>query len=421
MKTEIKSITAREVLDSRSNPTVEAEVTLMDGSVGVASVPSGASTGSAEAIELRDVESRRYHGKGVTSAVENVKDTIYKALVGVDALDQTRIDSIMIALDGMYNKSNLGANAILSVSIASAKAAAASLGLPLYRYLGGMSARTLPVPMMNIINGGAHAANNIDIQEFMILPLGAESFSEGVRICSEIYHTLRSILNFRDAGTGVGDEGGFAPMLDSDEDAIELILKAVCDSGYNAPADICLALDAATSEWRCDGGYHLPKRGTHYTSDELVSYFSALVSKYPIISLEDGMGEDDTMGWKRLTQKLSPRKTMLVGDDYFVTNAERVRRAVKNGIANAVLIKPNQIGTLTETAEAIRAARDGGYKVVLSHRSAETEDTALADIAVAFGADYIKTGAPARGERTAKYNRLMKIESELFDPLYSER
>ena len=420
MKTEIKSITAREVLDSRANPTVEAEVTLMDGTVGTASVPSGASTGSAEAIELRDSEDKRYRGKGVLGAVENIKGPIYKSLVGVDALDQTRIDSIMIALDGMYNKSNLGANAILSVSIAAAKAAAASLGLPLYRYLGGAMMRSMPVPMMNILNGGAHASNNIDIQEFMVLPLGAESFAEGVRICSEIYHTLKGILNFRDAGTGVGDEGGFAPMLDNDEEAIELILKAISDSGYNAPADVCLALDAASSEWKCEGGYHLPKRGTHYTSDELVGYFSSLVSKYPIISLEDGMGEEDTMGWKRLTEKLAPRATMLVGDDYFVTNAERVRRAVKNKIANAVLIKPNQIGTLTETAEAIKAAREGGYKVILSHRSAETEDTALADIAVAFGADFIKTGAPARGERTAKYNRLMKIESELFDPLYSE-
>lgn len=420
MRTEIKSITAREILDSRSNPTIEAEIVLEDGTVAAASVPSGASTGEGEALELRDVESKRYGGKGVLGAIENVKGPIYKALVGIDVLDQTRIDSIMIALDGMYNKSNLGANAMLSVSIAAAKAGAAALGIPLYRYLGGASVRGVPVPMMNIINGGAHASNNIDIQEFMILPLGAESLFEGVRMCSEIYHTLKRILNFRDVGTGVGDEGGFAPMLASDEEAIELIMKAVADSGYDAPRDVCLGLDAAASEWACDGGYHLPKRGTHYTSDELVRYFEGLMKKYPIISLEDGMGERDTQGWKRLTERLSGDGRMLVGDDYFVTNAERIRRAVRNKIANAVLIKPNQIGTLTETAEAIRVAREGGYRVIVSHRSAETEDSALADIAVGFGADFIKTGAPARGERTAKYNRLMKIEAELFDARYYE-
>ena len=417
--TEITAVRARQILDSRGNPTVEAEVELACGCVGVASVPSGASTGMNEAIELRDGVSERYRGKGVLDAVENVNERICRALLGVDSLDQTRVDSIMIALDGMYNKSNLGANAILSVSLANARAVANALGIPLYRYLGGAMSRSLPVPMMNIINGGAHAANNIDIQEFMILPVGAESFAEGVRICSEIYHTLKEILASRDMSTAVGDEGGFAPMLNSDEEAIELILKAIAEAGYSAPSDVCIALDAAASEWHEGGEYHLPKRGTHYSSDELVKHFYSLAGRYPIISIEDALGEEDLGGWRRLTERFSDKGTMLVGDDLFVTDSVRIKDGISRKIANAVLIKPNQIGTLTETADAIAAARRGGYKVILSHRSADTEDTAIADIAVAFGADFIKSGAPCRGERTSKYNRLMKIESELFDSDYS--
>lgn len=417
--TEIVSVRAREILDSRGNPTLEAEVLLASGDVGVASVPSGASVGMNEACELRDGDSARYHGKGTLAAQENVNESIYKALVGVDSLEQTRVDSIMIALDGMYNKSNLGANAILSVSIANARAAASALGMPLYRYLGGAMRHSLPVPMMNIVNGGAHATNNIDIQEFMILPVGAESFAEGVRMCSEIYHSLKGILASRDMSCAVGDEGGFAPMLNSDEEAIELILKATESCGFSAPRDICIALDAAASEWRDGGDYHLPKRGTHYTSDELMKRFYTLASRYPIISIEDPMGEDDLGGWHRLTEKFADKGTILVGDDLFVTDPERIKDGIKRGIANAVLIKPNQIGTLTETAEAVFAARSGGYKVILSHRSGDTADTAIADMAVAFGADFIKSGAPCRSERTAKYNRLMKIEAEMFDSSYS--
>ena len=418
-KTEIVAVRARQILDSRGNPTLEAEVELGDGSIGRASVPSGASTGMNEAIELRDTESRSYHGKGVLSAVENVNERICCALVGVDATEQGRVDSIMIALDGMCNKSNLGANAILSVSIANARAAASSLGIPFYRYLGGSMCHSLPVPMMNIVNGGAHASNNIDIQEFMILPVGAESFAEGVRMCSEIYHTLKGILASRDMNTAVGDEGGFAPMLDSDEEAIELILKAIDSSGYSAPNDVCIALDAAASEWWESGEYHLPKRGTHYSSDELVKRFYTLASRYPIASIEDAMGECDLGGWRRLTEKFSDKGTMLVGDDLFVTDSARIKDGICRKIANSVLIKPNQIGTLTETWEAISAARRGGYRVILSHRSADTEDPAIADMAVAFGADFIKSGAPCRAERTSKYNRLMQIESELFDSSYS--
>ncbi len=410
---EIKRIHAREILDSRGNPTVEAEVTLSDGSVGVGQVPSGASTGSAEAHEKRDEERERYGRRGVLGAVTGVNELIEPALVGMDAFDLDEADSVMIALDGTYSKSNIGANAILAVSIALAKAGAASLRVPLYRYLGGALAKRLPMPMMNILNGGAHAGNNLDIQEFMIIPTGAASFADGVRMCAEIYHTLGNVLNSRGLSRSVGDEGGFAPDLEGDKDALELILEAVERSGYKAGFDIMLGLDIAASEWRDGKEYILPKRKIRFTSDELVSYISELVGAYPIYSVEDGVGEDDKYGWKRLTDNLG-KKCVLVGDDLFVTNPERVQDGIEGGIANALLIKPNQIGSVTETASAAFIARHAGYKTVMSHRSGETEDTFIADLAVALSSDLIKSGAPARGERTAKYNRLMKIEQELF-------
>lgn len=416
---EIIKISAREILDSRANPTVEAEVTLSDGTVAAAQVPSGASTGINEAVELRDSESGRYHKRGTLTAVKNVNEKIHPALVGMDVLDIDEADSVMIALDGAYNKSNLGANAILSVSMAILKAGAASLGIPLYRYLGGALTRRLPVPMMNILNGGAHAGNNIDIQEFMIVPTGAASFTDGVRMCSEVYHTLKNILSAKGLSTAVGDEGGFAPMLPSDEEAIKAIISAIEKSGYTAGEDFMLGIDAAASEWCEDGIYVLPKRGTKFTADELVEYFAALTERYPIISIEDAVGEEDTYGWKRLTERLS-QKCVLVGDDLFVTDPLRVLKGIEENVANAVLIKPNQIGTVTETADAVSVAKSAGYKTVMSHRSADTEDTFIADLAVGLACDYIKTGAPARAERTAKYNRLMKIENEIFSPIYGD-
>ena len=415
---EIKSISAREIIDSRGNPTVEAEVTLADGSVGVAQVPSGASTGKNEASELRDNDNERYNKMGVRGAVNNVLDIIEPALIGVDAFDSDEVDHIMIALDGEYNKSNLGANAILSVSVAVAKAAAASLKIPLYRYLGGALARKMPIPMMNILNGGKHADNNIDIQEFMILPTGASSFAEGVRASCEVYKTLKNILGANSFSTAVGDEGGFAPNLSSDEEAIKLIIYAIEKSGYRPGEDFFLGIDAAASEWRTDDGYVMPKRGASYTAEELVAYFASLVGKYPILSIEDGVGEEDFSGWKRLTAELSSKGTLLVGDDLFVTDPDRISALGKENIANSVLIKPNQIGTLRESADACFAATSLGYKKIMSHRSGDTEDTFIADFAVAMGCDFIKTGAPSRAERTAKYNRLMKIESELFAPIY---
>ncbi len=414
---EISRITAREILDSRANPTVEAEVTLSDGSVGTASVPSGASTGKFEAFELRDREASRYHKMGVLGAVKSVTGVIAPALLGMDALDTSEADSVMIALDGAYNKSNLGANAILSVSLALARASAASLSIPLYRYLGGALVHRMPIPMMNILNGGKHSDNNIDIQELMIVPVGAENFSSAVAMCSEIYHTLRNILSSEGYSVAVGDEGGFAPTLPSAEAGIEAILRAVRESGYREERDIMLGIDAAASEWRTEDGYVLPKSGKRYTSDELVNYFVSLSERYPILSIEDGVGEEDAYGWVRLTERLGSR-LMLVGDDLFVTNAGRVREGHRRGMGNALLVKPNQVGTLTECAEAVMTARSFGYKTVMSHRSGETEDAFIADLAVALGTEFIKTGAPARGERTAKYNRLMKIEEELFAPEY---
>ncbi len=409
----IEKISAREIIDSRANPTVEAEVTLSDGSVGIAAAPSGASTGMYEAHELRDTGSFRYRKKGVLGAVKNIKEIISPALVGKVAYDCDEADSIMINLDGMKNKSSLGANAILSVSLALRRAAAASARLPLYRYLALSDKLKMPVPMLNILNGGAHAANNLDIQEFMIIPKGAESFAEAVRISAEVYHALREILASRSLSTSVGDEGGFAPSLHSDEEAIELILDAIGEAGYSAGDTVSIGLDVASSEWWCDGGYILPKRREKMTSDELCSYICELCEKYPIISVEDGMGEEDIYGWKRLTERLAGKKILLVGDDLFVTDKERIIAAKEEKIANAVLIKPNQIGSVIETREAIEAAKKIGYATITSHRSGETEDTVIADLAVAYGTPYVKMGAPARAERTAKYNRLMKIEEEI--------
>ncbi len=417
MKTEITEIRAREILDSRGNPTVEATVILKDGTSASASVPSGASTGKYEACELRDTESPRYFRLGVEHAVENVTRKIAPALIGISATEQSRADSLMIALDGAYNKSNLGANAILSVSLATARAAASSLGIPLYRYLGGALASRMPIPMMNVLNGGVHAANNVDIQEFMIVPVRADSFADGVRMCAEIYHALKNLLRAAGKDTGVGDEGGFAPSLGTDEEAIEWLLSATEKAGYRAGEDIMISLDVASSEWKEEGGYVLKKSGKKYTADALCDLYDTLRKKYPILSIEDGMGEEDGYGWRRLTERLG-KNTMLVGDDLFVTNRARLAEGVREGYGNAILIKPNQIGTLTETAATVSLAKESGYRVILSHRSGETGDTFIADLAVALGADYIKSGAPARAERTEKYNRLLKIESEIFGASY---
>ncbi len=413
--TKIEKITAREILDSRANPTVEAEVVLSDGSRGAAAVPSGASTGRFEAHELRDKESLRYQRRGVQGAVKNVNEIIAPALKGLSAYDGREADSIMISLDGTHNKSNLGANAILSVSLALRRASASSLGLPLYRYMAKSEKCSMPTPMLNILNGGAHASNNLDIQEFMILPGVAEGFAEAVRISAEVYHTLKKIIVCRSLSAGVGDEGGFAPDLESDEAAIELILEAVSEAGYTAGKDVFIGLDVASSEWWSDGKYFLPKRQKHMTSDELTEYLFRLCEKYPIISIEDGLGEEDTYGWKKLTEKFKNKNVLLVGDDLFVTDKERIKGAQKEKIANAVLIKPNQIGTVSETEDAVMYASQIGYSTVMSHRSGETEDTFIADLAIALGTPYVKMGAPARAERTAKYNRLMKIEAELCE------
>ena len=414
----IKSICARQILDSRGNPTVEAEVTLEDGTSYTASVPSGASRGEHEAHELRDGDSFRYAGRGVLRAVSSVENIIAPALVGREVSDVSAHDAIMIALDGCTNKSNLGANAILSVSFALSRAAAHSLGVPLYRFIGGAHRQRLPIPMMNILNGGAHSKNNIDIQEFMIVPHGADSFSEAVRWGAEIYSSLKKLLESKNLYTGVGDEGGFAPMLPSDRDALSLITEAIRTAGYKVGDEVSLALDVAASEWYDGGVYKLPKRGVTMSADELADYIFELCTDYPIISVEDGMAEDDISGWQRLGEKFKSRKTLLVGDDLFVTNTDRIRMGIERGIANSVLIKPNQIGTLTETAEAIALAKEHGYKTIMSHRSGETEDAIIADLAVGYGTEFIKTGAPARSERVAKYNRLMKIEKEIFSPEY---
>jgi enolase len=408
----ITEVYAREILDSRGNPTVEVEVCLEDGAVGRAAVPSGASTGVHEAVELRDGDKERYLGKGVTKAVDNVNDIIAEAIIGLEATRQTEIDELLVRLDGTPNKGKLGANAILGVSMAVAKAAAASVGLPLYLYLGGVAAKELPVPMMNILNGGQHADNNVDIQEFMIMPVGAKSFAEALRMNAEIYHNLKALLKSKGLSTALGDEGGFAPDLKCNEEAIEVILEAVEKAGYKPGEDIVIALDVASSEMYEDGKYNLAGEGIVKTSAEMVDYLAALCEKYPIISIEDGLAEDDWEGWKALTDKLGG-KVQLVGDDLFVTNEERLKAGIEKGVANAILIKVNQIGTLTETFNAIETAKRAGYTCIISHRSGETEDTTLADIAVAVNAGQIKTGAPARTDRVAKYNQLLRIEEDL--------
>ena len=407
---EIESVVGREILDSRGNPTVEVEVYLEDGTMGRAAVPSGASTGIYEACELRDGDKGRYGGKGVLKAVQNVNDIIAKEIIGMQVTDQVGIDKTMIALDGTPTKSNLGANAILGVSLACARAAANLLGMPLYRYIGGINAKTLPVPMMNILNGGAHASNNLDIQEFMIMPTGFDSFSAALRAGCEIYHTLAQLLRADGKSTGVGDEGGFAPDLRDEREALRYITDAVEKAGYSGRVEI--ALDVAASEWQKGNGYVLPKSGESLTSDEAIGRIEKLCGEFPITSVEDALGEDDSEGWIRLTERLG-KKIALVGDDLFVTNPKRLLQGIRNGIANAVLVKPNQIGTLTETMQVIRIAHENSYRTVISHRSGETADTTIADIAVAVNSGYIKTGAPCRGERTAKYNRLLMIEKEL--------
>ncbi len=409
---EIYDVRALEVLDSRGNPTIEVEVELESGTVGRAIVPSGASTGVHEAVELRDDDKSRYLGKGVTQAVKNVRDVIGPEVSGMDALDQVAIDRMMIELDGTENKAKLGANAILGVSMAVAKAQALELGMPLFAYLGGVNAKTLPVPMMNILNGGKHADNNVDIQEFMVMPVGATSFAEGLRMGAEVYHSLKKVLSGKGLATAVGDEGGFAPNLGSNEEAIQVILEAVEKAGYQAGKDIYIALDPASSEFYQDGKYHLTGENLVYSSEEMVSYYERLVDKYPIISIEDGLSEDDWDGWAKMTSALG-KKIQLVGDDLFVTNTKRLSRGITEHITNSILIKVNQIGTLTETFDAIEMAKRAGYTAVVSHRSGETEDTTIADIAVAMNAGQIKTGAPSRTERVAKYNQLLRIEAML--------
>ena len=408
----IIDVYAREILDSRGNPTVEVDVTLEDGTFGRAQVPSGASTGAYEAVELRDGDKARYLGKGVLQAVKNVNEVIAPEIVGLDATAQVEIDNLMLALDGTANKSKLGANAILGVSMAVAKAAAKALKLPLYKYLGGVNAKELPVPMMNILNGGEHADNNVDIQEFMIMPVGATSFREALRMNTEIYHQLKSVLKSKGLSTAIGDEGGFAPNLASNEDAIKVILEATEKAGYVAGKDIMIALDVAATEIYKDGKYHLEGEGVVKTSEEMVAYYEMLVNKYPIVSIEDGLAEDDWAGWKLLTEKLG-KCVQLVGDDLFVTNVERLSTGIEKETANAILIKVNQIGSITETFNAIEMAKRAGYTCIISHRSGETEDTTIADIAVALNAGQIKTGAPARTDRVAKYNQLLRIEEEL--------
>ena len=414
---EIVDVLGREILDSRGNPTVEVEVYLDDGTMGRAAVPSGASTGIYEAYELRDGDKSRYMGKGVSQAVEFVNTEIAEALIGLNAQDQPAIDQLLIELDGTPNKKRIGANAILGASLAVAKAASECLGMPLYTYLGGVNAKTLPVPMMNILNGGAHATNNVDIQEFMVMPVGAESWKQALQMCAEVFHTLKTVL--KQNGTpaaGVGDEGGYAPNLAKDEDALKAIVQAIEAAGYKPGEDFMIAMDAATSEWYNNdtGKYDLPKAGVTMTREELVAMWKDFADRYPIISLEDGMGENDWEGWKLLTDAIGD-KVQLVGDDLFVTNTERLKTGIEKGVANSILIKVNQIGTLTETIDAIQMANRAGYTAVVSHRSGETEDTTIADLAVALNAGQIKTGAPSRTDRVAKYNQLLRIEEELDD------
>ncbi len=420
---QIEKVIGREILDSRGNPTVEAEVYLIDGTVGRGTAPSGASTGEFEALELRDGDKDRYLGKGVQKAVENINTVINEALIDMDASDIYAIDKAMIDADGTKDKSKLGANAILAVSIACCRAAAAALDIPLYRFLGGVSGNRLPVPMMNILNGGAHAANTVDVQEFMIMPVGAVSFKEALRWCAEVFHALAKLLKSKGLATSVGDEGGFAPDLASDEEAIQYILDAVKQAGYEPGKDFMIAMDAASSEWKGEkkGEYVLPKAGTKYTSAELIEHWKGLVEKYPIISIEDALDEEDWEGWQLLTKELGD-KVQLVGDDLFVTNTERLAKGISLGCGNSVLIKLNQIGSVSETLEAIKMAHKAGYTAVTSHRSGETEDTTIADLAVALNTCQIKTGAPSRSERVAKYNQLLRIEEELGSAaVYPER
>lgn len=411
---EIVKVIGREILDSRGNPTVEAEVYLADGTVGRGTAPSGASTGEFEALELRDGDKGRYGGKGVTKAVENINTAINDAVCGLDASDIYAVDRAMIKADGTKDKSKLGANAILAVSIAAARAASISLDIPLYRFLGGISGNRLPVPMMNILNGGAHAANTVDVQEFMIMPVGAPSFKEALRWCAEVFHALAALLKAKGLATSVGDEGGFAPDLASDEEAIQYILEAVKNAGYEPGKDFMIAMDAASSEWKGSkkGEYVLPKAGTKFTSAELIEHWKKLVEKYPIISIEDALDEEDWEGWQLLTKELGG-KVQLVGDDLFVTNTERLAKGISLGCGNSILIKLNQIGSVSETLEAIKMAHKAGYTAISSHRSGETADTTIADLAVALNTCQIKTGAPSRSERVAKYNQLLRIEEEL--------
>jgi len=414
MSTIISDVYAREILDSRGNPTVEVEVYLEDGAVGRAAVPSGASTGAFEAVELRDGDHKRYLGKGVTGAVENVNDILAPEIVEMDATDQLGIDQLLLELDGTLNKGRLGANAILGVSMAVAKAAAEALGLPLFQYLGGVNAKVLPVPMMNVLNGGRHADNNVDIQEFMIMPVGAESFSEGLRMGTEVYHSLKGVLRKKGLNTAIGDEGGFAPMLGSNEEALAVLVEAVKAAGFQPGTDVALAIDAAATEFYKEGKYTFAAEGVSRTAGEMVDYYAMLLDKYPIVSIEDGLAEDDWEGWQKLTARLGKR-VQLVGDDIFVTNTMRLEKGIKTGSANSVLIKLNQIGTITETLDCIDMARRNGYTAVVSHRSGETEDATIADLAVAVNAGQIKTGAPCRTDRVAKYNQLLRIEDELGD------
>ena len=411
---EIEKVIGREIIDSRGNPTVEAEVWLADGTIGRGAAPSGASTGEFEALELRDKDKKRFGGKGVRKAVENINTVISGVLTGMDASDIYAVDHAMIQADGTKDKSKLGANSILAVSIACARAASISMGIPLYRFLGGISGNRLPVPMMNILNGGAHAANTVDVQEFMIMPVGAPTFREGLRWCTEVFHCLASILKEKGLATSVGDEGGFAPDLGSDEEAIELILEAVKRAGYEPGHDFVLAMDAASSEWKGGkkGEYVLPKCKKHFTSEELIGHWKQLCEKYPIWSIEDALDEEDWEGWKKLTASLGS-KVQLVGDDLFVTNTERLKKGIDSGCGNSILIKLNQIGSVSETLEAIKMAHKAGYTAIASHRSGETEDTTIADLAVALNTCQIKTGAPSRSERVAKYNQLLRIEEEL--------
>ena len=417
MYLEIEKVIGREIIDSRGNPTVEAEVYLTDGTMGRGAAPSGASTGEFEALELRDQDKSRFNGKGVAKAVENINTIISDILCGMDPSNIYAIDQAMIDADGTKDKSKLGANAILAVSIACARSAANAMELPLYRFLGGVNGNRLPLPMMNILNGGAHAANTVDVQEFMIMPAGARSFKEGLRWCTEVFHALAALLKKRGLATSVGDEGGFAPDLGSDEEAIQVILEAVKAAGYEPGKDFKIAMDAASSEWKSEKGkgyYKLPKAGTEYTAEELIEHWAALCEKYPIISIEDGLDEEDWEGWKKLTERLGD-KVQLVGDDLFVTNTERLSKGIEMGAGNSILIKLNQIGSISETLEAIKMAHKAGYTAVTSHRSGETADTTIADLAVALNTCQIKTGAPSRSERVAKYNQLLRIEEALGD------